>query len=133
AIAHYGVTEHGSFGGASVRRPSGPAAAGIDRIRERLLAARERRPQPARDDKAIACWNGFALAALAEAGWRLAQPAYLDAARRCATFLLEAMTDDQGRLLRSARDGAGRIPAFLDDHGAVALGLLELYNATGER
>ena len=43
------------------------------------------------------------------------------------------MTDDQGRLLRSARDGAGRIPAFLDDHGAVALGLLELYTATGER
>ncbi len=43
------------------------------------------------------------------------------------------MTDDRGRLLRSARDGAGRIPAFLDDHGAVALGLLELYTATGER
>ena len=58
---------------------------------------------------------------------------YLDAARRCATFLLEAMTDEHGRLLRSARDGAGRIPAFLDDHGAVALGLLELYTATGER
>ena len=41
--------------------------------------------------------------------------------------------DEHGRLLRSARDGAGRIPAFLDDHGAVALGLLELYTATGER
>jgi uncharacterized protein YyaL (SSP411 family) len=43
------------------------------------------------------------------------------------------MMDDHGRLLRSARDGAGRIPAFVDDHGAVALGLLELYTATGER
>src|SRR5262249_4585784 len=38
-----------------------------------------------------------------------------------------------GRLLRSARDGHGRIPAYLDDHAAVALGLLDLYTATGER
>ena len=133
AIAYYGVTEPGNFEGANILRPSGPPPGDLEGIRLALLGARGRRPQPARDDKAIACWNGFALAALAEAGWRLGQPAYLDAARRCATFLLEAMTDDRGRLLRSARDGAGRIPAFLDDHGAVALGLLELYTATGER
>jgi hypothetical protein len=133
AVAYYGVTEPGNFEGANILRPAGPPPGDLEQIRLALLRAREQRPQPARDDKAIACWNGFALAALAEAGWRLGQPAYLDAARRCATFLLEAMMDDQGRLLRSARDGAGRIPAFLDDHGAVALGLLELYTATGER
>jgi len=133
AIAHYGVTEHGSFEGASVLRPSGPAPAGIDRIRERLLAARERRPQPARDDKAIACWNGLALSALAEAGRRLAQPAYLDAARRCAEFVLDAMCDERGRLLRTPRGGRSRIGGYLDDHAAVALGMLELYTATAER
>src|SRR3954467_2354459 len=133
AIAYYGVTEQGNFEGANILRPAGRPPDNLEQIRLGLLRAREQRPQPARDDKAIACWNGFALAALAEAGWRLGQPAYLDAARRCATFLLEAMMDDDGRLLRSARDGAGRIPAFLDDHGAVALGLLELYTATGER
>src|SRR5215210_8569285 len=48
--------------------------------RERLLAVRERRPQPARDEKAIAAWNGFALAALAEGGRRLDRPDLLEAA-----------------------------------------------------
>ena len=42
-------------------------------LRARLLDERAQRPQPARDDKAIAAWNGLALAALAEAGPRLAK------------------------------------------------------------
>src|SRR5207249_7538432 len=42
-----------------------------EETRCRLLEIRERRPQPARDDKVIASWNGLALAALAEAGRRL--------------------------------------------------------------
>src|SRR5918995_1875576 len=43
-------------------------------LRARLFEERERRPKPLRDDKAIASWNGFALAALAEAGRRRARP-----------------------------------------------------------
>src|SRR5581483_9451350 len=39
--------------------------------RTALLDARARRPQPFRDDKAIASWNGLFLGALAEAGRRL--------------------------------------------------------------
>src|SRR5262245_61057859 len=39
--------------------------------RARLFELRERRPKPARDDKAVASWNGLALAALAESGARL--------------------------------------------------------------
>src|SRR5439155_4916054 len=38
-----------------------------EELRARLFEIRERRPKPARDDKAIAAWNGLALAALAEA------------------------------------------------------------------
>ena len=133
AIAYYGVTDAGNFEGASVLRLTGNPPPSLDRIRQRLLEVRERRPQPARDDKAIACWNGLALSALAEAGWRLGEPAYLDAARRCATFLLEGMCDERGRLLRTSRDGRARIGAYLDDHAAVALGMLDLYTATGER
>ena len=64
--------------------PSGSRPGDLEGIRLALLGARARRPQPGRDDKAIACWNGLALAALAEAGWRLGQPDDWDAARGAA-------------------------------------------------
>jgi uncharacterized protein len=115
--------EHGRF----IIRGEVPAEA-----RERLLTARGERPQPARDDKALAGWNGLALAALAEAGFRLERSDYLDAARRLAEFLLGPLSESDGRLLRTYRDGSARIPAYLEDYANVADGLLELHWATGE-
>ena len=97
-----------------------------------LLAARDERAQPARDDKALAAWNGLALAAFAEAGRRLAREDYLDVARATAEFLLGPLSDERGRLLRSFRAGTAKIDAYLDDYASVAAGLLELYEATGE-
>jgi uncharacterized protein len=134
AAEYYGVTDEGTFEhGTSVLRPAGgPAPGNLADIRRRLLEARSKRPQPARDDKAIAAWNGLALSALAEAGWRLGRDDLLDAARRQAAFLLESMTDGRGRLLRSYRAGRAQITGYLDDQAAVALGLLDLYTATGE-
>ena len=61
-------------------------------LRARLLEERSRRPQPARDDKAVAAWNGLALAALAEAGRRLASNTVLQAAERLGNFLLTALS-----------------------------------------
>jgi uncharacterized protein len=133
AAAHYGVTAGGNFeGGTTVLRAQGEPPADLDAIRAALLERRARRPQPARDDKAIASWNGLALAALAQGGWRLGRPDLLAAARDCARFLLGPMTGPDGRLLRTFRAGAARIPAYLDDHAAVCHGLLELALATGE-
>ena len=97
-----------------------------------LLAARQARPQPARDDKAIASWNGLALAALAEAGRRLERHDWLDAAVRTAGFLLGPLSGADGRLRRSFRDGRTSGDAYLDDYANVAHGLLELHVATGE-
>ncbi|HYW29491.1 MAG TPA: thioredoxin domain-containing protein [Gaiellales bacterium] len=134
AIAHLGVTDGGNFEGATVLRPQGEPPAQWPRIRDQLLAARMRRPQPARDDKVVASWNGLALSALAEAGRRLRRAEYLDAARRCAGFLLTGMRGPDGRLRRTAMNGrASEITAYLDDYGAVSLGLLGLYRATGEQ
>ncbi len=97
----------------------------------RLLAIRAERPQPGRDDKAIASWNGLALAALAEAGRRLDRPDWLETARRLADFLLGPLSSD-GRLHRSFRAGRATGTGYLDDYTNVAHGLYELHVATGE-
>ncbi len=101
-------------------------------LAQRLFEQRELRPKPLRDDKAIASWNGLALAALAEAGWRLEHPDWVAAASRLGEFLLGPLSDGEGRLLRSFRDGRTSGAAYLDDYANVAHGLLELHVATGE-
>jgi hypothetical protein len=103
-----------------------------DETRARLLAIRSRRPQPALDDKAIASWNGLALAALAEAGRRLPRLDLVEEARDLAGFLLGALSDEEGRLHRSRRAGRSSGTGYLDDYANVAHGLYELHVATGE-
>jgi uncharacterized protein YyaL (SSP411 family) len=97
-----------------------------DETRARLLEIRERRPQPFRDDKVIASWNGLALAALAEGARRLPSNSLLQA----AVELGELLCADP--LWRTMRDGRAKFPAYLDDYANVAHGLYELHVATGE-
>ncbi len=98
-------------------------------IRERLFAARERRPRPARDDKALTDWNGLAVAALARTGAAARTPRFIEAAGRAADALLGTAAAD-GRILHVA-GGTGRpVPGFLDDYAFLIWGLLELYEAT---
>ncbi len=99
--------------------------------RQRIFEDREERPKPARDDKAIAAWNGLALAALAQAGRRLEREDYLDAARELGEFLLGPLSTDDGRLHRTFR-GEAKGTGYLEDYADVAHGLLELHVATGE-
>ncbi len=101
-------------------------------LRARLLEIRSARPQPLRDDKVLASWNGLALAALAEAGFRLERRDWLDAAKGVAEFLLGPLSGEDGKLHRSWRDGRTSGEGFLDDYANVAHGLLELHVATGE-
>jgi uncharacterized protein YyaL (SSP411 family) len=101
-------------------------------LRARLLAERAAREQPFRDDKVLASWNGLALAALAEAGYRLERRDWLDAARAIGELLLGPLSTSDGRLVRSVRDGRPSGPAFLDDYANAAFGLIELHVATGE-
>ena len=101
-------------------------------LRARLFEERDRRRKPLRDDKAIASWNGLALAALAEAGRRLGRDDYLDAARSLGEFLLGPLSTAEGRLYRSWRAGQAKHAGVLEDYADVANGLYELHVATGE-
>ena len=105
----------------------------LDRpTQQRLLALRSERAQPFRDDKAIASWNGLALAALAEAARRLDRGDWRDAAVELGGFLLGPLRGEDGRVLRSVRNGRVSGIGFLDDHANVAHGLLELHVSTGD-
>ena len=101
-------------------------------LRTRVLALRDERAQPFRDDKAVASWNGLALAALAEAAYRLEREDWLQAARELGAFLLGPLSDGDGRLFRSLREGRQSGHGFLDDYANVANGLLELHVSTGD-
>ena len=132
----FSVTRDGTFeGGASVLqlRADPDDAARFERVRTALLAARSLRPQPARDDKVVTAWNGLAVTALAEAGIGLGRGEYVDAAVLCARRILDLHLVS-GRLRRSSLGGVvGDSVAILEDHAALATGLLTLHQATGER
>jgi uncharacterized protein len=96
-----------------------------EETRRTLLAQRAQRPQPLRDDKAIASWNGLLLAALAQGG--RTEPAVA-----LAEFLLGPLSTADGRLHRTWRDGVAKGTGYLEDYADVAYGLIELHVATGE-
>jgi uncharacterized protein len=98
----------------------------------RLFELRERRRKPLRDDKAIASWNGLALAAFAECGRFLDRAHWIEAGGRLAEFLLGPLSTADGRLHRTWRDGVAKGTGYLDDYANVANGLYELHVATGE-
>ncbi len=130
AVGETGTFEHGSSTLQLRADPDDPARwAGV---RARLLAARAGRPQPARDDKVVTAWNGLAVAALADAGALLGEPAWVDAAGTAADLLLRLHLVG-GRLRRTSRNGVVGEPAgVLEDYADLAEGLLALHQATAE-
>ncbi|MFJ4120351.1 thioredoxin domain-containing protein [[Kitasatospora] papulosa] len=140
AAEYFGVTEEGTFEeGSSVLRlvPAGEAEPADDEriagVRARLLAARELRPRPERDDKIVAAWNGLAIAALAEAGAYFDRPDLVERATEAADLLVRVHMGDVARLCRTSKDGrAGDNSGVLEDYGDVAEGFLALASVTGE-
>jgi uncharacterized protein YyaL (SSP411 family) len=130
AVTQSGTFEHGSSVLQLLTDPDDPQR--LDRIRTALLAARLTRVQPGRDEKVVTAWNGLAITALAEASVALAEPGLAQAARRCATALLDTHVVD-GRLRRASLGGTvGDSAAILEDYATLATGLLALYQLTSE-
>ncbi|MGW9402549.1 thioredoxin domain-containing protein [Arthrobacter sp. NPDC055585] len=107
-----------------------------EEARAALAAARSARPQPERDSKVVAGWNGLAVAGLADAATALADAGrpedwMLPAAEKAAGYLLDVHWD--GRILRRVSiDGQAQgIEGQLEDYAGVAEGLFALYAATG--
>jgi uncharacterized protein YyaL (SSP411 family) len=138
--AAYGVSAGGNFEGKTVLQrvlDDATLAARFKLDREavpaklaeshsKLYTARATRVRPGTDDKILTAWNGFMLAAFAEAARVLQNKDYLKLATRSAEFLLSALRPN-GNLKRAWRDGKTTNEVFLEDYAALILGLLELY------
>jgi uncharacterized protein len=135
AAEEFGVTAGGTFedGKSVLQRRSEPQdPARLGRVSAALLAARQQRVPPARDDKVVAAWNGLAIAALAETGLLLQRPDFTEAALGAAELLATTHLDN-GRLARTSRDGvAGPSAGVLEDYACVAEGCLALAGVTGQ-
>jgi uncharacterized protein YyaL (SSP411 family) len=108
--------------------------ASLDRLltdaRDRLFGVREKRIHPLKDDKILTSWNGLMIAALAKGNQVLGDPAYGEAARSAAEFILQNLKTADGGLLRRYRQGDVAHPGYLDDYAFLVWGLIELYEAT---
>ena len=98
----------------------------------KLYGARETRVPPGKDTKALASWNGLAIAAFARAAAAAREPKFLDAAKRAAEFITTTMRTPDGRLLHSYKDGQAKFNACLDDYANMIDALTRLFEATGD-
>ena len=104
----------------------------LEQARTKLLAARNNRIPPLKDDKVLTAWNGLMIAALSRAAQVLEEPGFAAAAERALAFVTRHLIRDDGRVLARHRAGESAHLGYLDDYAFLCWGLLELYEATFE-
>jgi len=100
----------------------------IDHACATLLAMREQRVRPGRDEKILTSWNGLMIRGMAVAGRHLDNPEWIASAEHAVDFIRRELWKD-GRLLATCKDGRAHLNAYLDDHVYLIDGLLELLQA----
>jgi uncharacterized protein YyaL (SSP411 family) len=131
AVAYFGATERGNFEpGLNVLEARGERPERLEEIRTGLLEVRAQRVRPGLDDKRLTSWNALMISALGQAGAVLERQDYLQAAIDCAEFVLSELRDADGRLLRTWKNGRGRLGAYLEDHAFLLEALITLYEST---
>jgi len=76
-------------------RPRDQVAETLAAARTELLRARDERPQPGRDDKVLASWNGLMIGAFAEVGRILGESSFIRIATEAADFILAEMVEPE--------------------------------------
>lgn len=137
---YFDVTDGGNFEGMTILNNSinlsavafhcGVAESKVKEIIEscsqKLLEARSKRVPPGRDDKIITSWNALMISAFAK-GYRVSgEKSFLEAAENCIKFIEKNLTKD-GELLRTYKDGKGKIKGYLDDYAFLVNSLLDVF------
>jgi uncharacterized protein YyaL (SSP411 family) len=133
-LGYWGVSKSGNFEGQNVLHvAAGPSASPpdcLDRARELLLTARAARVRPGLDDKRLCAWNALMISALADAGAAFQDERYLQSSIDCARFILDEMRTEDGRLLRTWKEGRASLNAYLEDYAFLLEAMLDLHAAT---
>lgn len=109
--------------------PAGEVDSQVKLAKGKLLAARNERKRPAKDDKVLTDWNGLMITAFAKGFQTFGEEKYLKAAARAADFILKRLYNPDKRLLHRYREGEAGISGTADDYAFLINGLLELYEA----
>src|SRR3954452_19274996 len=148
----YGVTDEGNWEAVTIlsrvvhdARLAESFELSVDKVRDRLASGRERllrrrteRPQPARDGKALAAWNGLAVAGFGGGGVAFASSdpeaaaRYRSAAQRASDTITAGLLAPDGSLGRSWKDGRATGRGVLEDYTHLADGFLSLYETSFE-
>ncbi|MEM2141363.1 thioredoxin domain-containing protein [Nitrososphaera sp.] len=138
---YYGVTEGGNFEFKNILnvRSSLDAIAKragkkpeeikkmIDGACAKLLAEREKRVRPGRDEKVLTSWNGLMISGFAKGYAVTGDTRYLEAAKNSVRFIEARLASPEGRLMRTFKDGQSKLNAYLDDYAFYAGALLDLF------
>lgn len=102
----------------------------IEQSRQKVFEARCTRVRPGLDNKILASWNGLMLKGLCEAYRAFNNHEYLDIALKNASFILENMIDEEGRISRIYKGEKNDHIAFLDDYANLTDAFIALYEVT---
>ncbi|MFV1990267.1 MAG: thioredoxin domain-containing protein, partial [Acidimicrobiales bacterium] len=131
----FNITSAGNFEGRSNPRrpPHGTIVRSpkMESLWEKVFTAREQRVRPGLDDKVLLEWNGLMLSTLAEAAAAFQNPAWMDAAKRNAAFLLNNLRA-KGRWHRAWAQGHAQHTPVSADLAALTDAFTRLYEASGE-
>lgn len=137
----YGVTVEGNFEGKTVlhrveggqfREPPDADESVLRPARMKLLAAREVRVKPQRDENILTSWNAMMISAFFDAAGTFGVPGYRATAEKALTFLLDCACTN-GRVCRTVAGGGGRLNGYLEDAAWLAAALLDAFEATSHR
>lgn len=92
-------------------------------IKNKLLAARNQRTRPARDEKILTSWNALMIKGMLTAGFILNEPRYIASAKQALNFICQHLWKNQ-RLLATYKDGKAHLNAYLDDYAYLIDALL---------
>lgn len=102
----------------------------VVRLCNKVYSYRLDRARLHKDDKTLTSWNALMINAYATAAKVFQNEDYVDVAKRAAEFVNTRLTDPNGLLYVSYRDGKPAHFGLIDDYAFYAMSLLSLYDAT---